>query len=308
MEANGLPQSVTALCNAKINLFLRVKARRSDGFHEIETVYHSISLADIVTVTPSKTGLSVSCDDHAVPRDDSNLAVRAAAMALGEALPQAAAGPSGAASVRGLHIDIAKRVPMGAGLGGGSADAAGSLVAVDRLFGLGLTASKLERLAEAIGSDVKFMVRGGCAIGRGRGEELEWLPALPPLPIVVVVPRLTISTAWAYESLKMELTREDTHLTMMADALRKEDVAGLCDLLENDFERLVFGRFPIVKRIKDELIGLGARGALMSGSGSSVYGIFSETGDAKATGEVLERHGLKVIVASLAVRGVTTPR
>lgn len=308
MEPNGLPQSVTALCNAKINLFLRVKARRSDGFHEIETIYHSISLADIVTVTPSKTGLSVSCDDHAVPRDDSNLAVRAAAMALGEALPQAAAGPSGAAGVRGLHIDIAKRVPMGAGLGGGSADAAGSLVAVDRLFGLGLTASKLERLAEAIGSDVKFMVRGGCAIGRGRGEELEWLPALPPLPIVVVVPELTISTAWAYESLKMELTREDTHLTMMADALRKEDVAGLCDLLENDFERLVFGRFPIVKRIKDELIGLGARGALMSGSGSSVYGIFSETGDAKATGEVLVRHGLKVFVASLAVRGVTTPR
>jgi 4-diphosphocytidyl-2-C-methyl-D-erythritol kinase len=316
------PRSVKALCNAKVNLYLKVKARLSDGFHEIETIYHSISLADTVTVAPRSEGLSVSSNSETLPRDSSNLAVRAAAQILGETPSRAtlsearscrarAAGDSpaapGATPCRGAHMDIQKQIPIGSGLGGGSADAAGTLVCVNRLYGLGHQMAALERMAEAIGADTKFMLRGGCAVGTGRGDRLEFISPLPPLPVLVVVPNITISTAWAYDSLKMGLTTRNSKLTMIASALEKGDVASLCDLLENDFERLIFERFPIVKRIKDELAGSGARAALMSGSGSSVFGIFSKVGDAEASAETLSRQGLKVFATSFAVRGVTTP-
>jgi len=286
---------VKVSCNAKINLFLRVTGVRSDGFHEIETVFHSIALADVVTVRRASRGFSVVSNDAALPRDATNLAVRAAASLLGPA----AAG--------GAALDIEKRIPIGGGLGGGSADAAGALVAVNHLYGLGCSEERLEAVARTVGADVSFMVRGGCAIGRGRGDSLERLPPLPPLPLVVVVPSLAISTAWAYNSLEMGLTSRAPRLSMIAGAIEKGDVAGLCGLLENDFEALVFERFPTIKRVKDELLASGARGALMSGSGSSIFGIFSKVGDAEASGAALARQGLTVLIASLAARGVTMP-
>lgn len=293
MENPSLPRAVTALSNAKVNLFLKITGKRSDGFHELETVYHSISLQDRVTVRRTAGGLSVASNDPALPQDATNLAVRAAA------------GLLGTARRGGVGIEIDKRIPVAAGLGGGSADAAGTLVAVNELYGLGRSAEDLGRTARSIGADVRFMLAGGCAIGRGRGDDLEQLPALPPLAVVIAVPSISISTAWAYASLKMGLTTRQTRLTMLAGAIEKGDVAGLCDLLENDFEALVFERFPEVKRIKDDLLDLGARGALMSGSGSSVFGIFSKAGDAEASGEALSKQGLTVLIASLAARGVT---
>jgi 4-diphosphocytidyl-2-C-methyl-D-erythritol kinase len=293
MENRSLPQAVTAQCNAKVNLFLKITGKRSDGFHEIETIYHSISLRDTVTVRRAAEGFSVASDDPALPRDATNLAVRAAA------------GLLGTSGTGGVHIEIEKRIPVAAGLGGGSADAAGTLVAVNRLHGLGRSPEDLGAAARSIGTDVRFMLRGGCAIGRGRGDDLDELPALPPLAVVVVVPSITVSTTWAYASVKMGLTTPHTRLTMIAGAIDRGDVAELCGLLENDFEALVFERFPEIKRIKDELLGLGACGALMSGSGSSVFGIFSKVGDAEASGEALSKQGLTVLIASLAARGVT---
>lgn len=297
-------RSVKVSSNAKINLYLKVGGRRPDGYHDIETVYHSVSLADTVTVSLTDAGLSVTCDEPDVPCDSSNLALRAAASALGVSL----AGGEVARHVPGLRIEIAKRIPVGAGLGGGSADAAAALVAVNALCGLGLDRQRLEAIASVLGADVTFMVRGGCAIGRGRGDQLEALKPVPGTPVVIVAPRVTISTPWAYDSLRIRLTTWGTRLSMVASALESGDVAALCGLLENDFESLVFERYPEVKRIKDELIRTGACGALMSGSGSSVYGIFSEACDAKASGEALLRRGLRVFVADFAVWGVTTSK
>jgi 4-diphosphocytidyl-2-C-methyl-D-erythritol kinase len=293
VEPLGRPQAVRVECNAKLNLFLRVTGTRSDGFHEVETIYHSISLADTLAVTRATLGHTLESNDPGLPSGDANLAVRAAACLLGNGR-------------EGVHIALEKRIPIGAGLGGGSADAAGTLVAIDRLYQLGSTREHLGLAARSLGADVAFMLDGGCAVGRGRGDQLEPLPALPALPVLVVVPPISISTAWAYASLKMGLTRRDTRLTMVADAISRGDVAGLCGLLENDFEALVFERFPIVKSIKDELLGSGACGAMMSGSGSSVFGIFLKAGDAEASAEALSRQGLTVLNASLAERGVTT--
>ena len=280
-------------CNAKLNLFLRVTGTRSDGFHDIETVYHSISLADTLTVSRVPSGCSVESDDPTLPTGSDNLAVRAADLLLGK-------GRGGA------HIALTKRIPVGAGLGGGSADAAGALVAIDRLYQLGLSPEALRRAARSLGADVGFVLEGGCAIGRGRGDDLEPLPALRGLPVLVVVPPVTVSTAWAYAALKMGLTRCDTRLSMIAGAMARGDVAEVCGLLENDFEALIFERFPVVKSIKDELLRCGACGALMSGSGSSVFGIFLKAGDAEASGEVLSQQGLTVLNASLAERGIVT--
>jgi 4-diphosphocytidyl-2-C-methyl-D-erythritol kinase len=298
----GAPGSVTVLCNAKINLFLRVKEKRPDGFHEIETIYHSISLADTLTVSASREGVSVTSDDRAVPRDSSNLAARAATAIL----ERARAGVEGAA--RGVAIHIAKRIPVSAGLGGGSADAAGALVAVNRLFDLRLGDADLEAIAGTLGSDVRFMLRGGCAIGRGRGDDLEFITPLPALPVVVVMPDVTVSTAWAYNSLRIGLTSRESRLSIVASALERGDITGFCGLLENDFEDLVLEKFPVVRSIKEDLVRLGAGAALMSGSGSSVYGLFGDVASAKTAGEIFLARGLKAFVVGFAVRSVTAPK
>jgi 4-diphosphocytidyl-2-C-methyl-D-erythritol kinase len=304
MDSERPTRSLTVSVNAKVNLFLRVKDLRADGYHEIETVYHSISLADTLTLTERWGGVSVASDGPAVPLDRSNLAVRAAAALLEPAGGRGERGQTGP----GVHIDIAKRIPVGAGLGGGSADAAAALVGVNQLLRLGRYPAELEAIAEGLGADVKFMLRGGCALGRGKGDDLEPAACLPPLPVVVAAPEVTISTPWAYRSLKIRLTTCESQLTMVASALEKGDVAAVCGLLQNDFESLVFGEFPVVKRLKDALIGSGALGALMSGSGSSVYGVFLEEDAAKAAVEGLAGLGCTARLAGFAVRGVTTPR
>jgi len=284
--------SIRLDCNAKINLFLRILERREDGYHNIETVFHSISLHDTLTLTKARSGVSVSCDSPGVPVDESNTALVAARKILG-------------AKNVGLKIEIEKRIPVGAGLGGGSADAAGVLVGANELFELGLSLSDLERIGARVGSDVPFLVRGGCAIGRGRGELLERFPSLPAAPLVLVVPSLSISSAWAYRAHKMVLTRGRGGLTMVASALAGGDLASLLSLLENDFESLVFEEHPMVRGIKKSLIEWGAGGALMSGSGPVVYGFFGKVGDAEACkGRFLDK-GHVAILSALTDKGVT---
>jgi 4-diphosphocytidyl-2-C-methyl-D-erythritol kinase len=288
-------KAVRVECNAKINLYLKILGPRDDGYHNIETVYHSISLHDTLTLTPRASGLSIECDEPAVPVDDSNIALKAAERIL-------------ESTSHGLHIGIKKRIPVGAGLAGGSADAAGVLLGANALYGLNRPPSDLDRMAEGLGADVKFILHGGCATGHDRGDRLVPHPALPPVPVLLVVPPITISTTWAYDSHKMVLTRDKSRLTMISSALAKGDVTYLCDLLENDFEGLIFDRFPLVRDIKESLLGCGACGALMTGSGPVVFGMFREEGDAQACrGRFLEK-GLIAVLTSLAAGGVTVSR
>jgi 4-diphosphocytidyl-2-C-methyl-D-erythritol kinase len=287
-------EHIKVLCNAKINLYLSVLDSRPDGFHNIETVYHSISLHDTLTLRPKTGSSTVTCDDPEVPTGPTNLALRAANLVLEQ-------------DGRGVDIAIEKNIPIGAGLGGGSADAAGVLTGINRLYDLDLTAEQLEEMAAQLGADVKFMLAGGCAIGTGKGDQLKSLPVLPALGLVLVVPPVTISTRWAYNSLKRGLTTEQGTLSMISCALEKGDVGCLYSLLRNDFESLVFDRFPFVGEIKDEMLRYGAGAALMSGSGPVVYGVFTKAGDAGPVQELFDDKGYRTIAAVFAGCGVTVP-
>jgi 4-diphosphocytidyl-2-C-methyl-D-erythritol kinase len=286
------PGPLTVRCNAKVNLYLKVLARRPDGFHDIETVFHSIALHDTLTLRPTSGAMTLSCDAGIVPTGPENLALKAAAVVL-EGTPH------------GVDIHLAKRIPVGAGLGGGSADAAGTLIGLNSLFGLGRSAAELQAMAEGLGADVKFLLEGGCAEGRGRGDELRPIPAMPALPILLALPGLNVSTAWAYDSLKMRLTSQEHGFKMITSALDRGDIACVFDLLSNDFEGLIFDNYPSVGRIKEDLLGCGAKAALMSGTGPVVYGIFETEAGVAACAERLARGGIDTVRTYLTEQSVT---
>ncbi len=285
---------LTIRCNAKINLYLKVLSRRPDGFHDIETVFHSVALHDTVTLTPTAGDLTLSCDAMGVPTGGDNLALRAAALIL--------KGTS-----HGVHIGLEKHIPVGAGLGGGSADAAGTLIGLNRLFGLGHGPATLQAMAEGLGADVKFLLEGGCAAGRGRGDALTRLTPMPSLAVVLAIPHVSVSTAWAYGSLKMGLTSHKISLSMITSALGKGDTVSVHGLLANDFEGLIFGKYPSVGRIKEDLLGHGAAAALMSGTGPVVYGLFEKEDDAAACGNRLAGGGIDTVVSYLTRESVAVP-
>ncbi len=279
-------------CNAKVNLYLEVLGQRPDGYHDIETVFHSISLSDTMTLSRRPGGFTLSTGSPDVPRDETNLALVAARRLLGDGRG-------------GVHIDLEKGIPVSAGLGGGSADAAGSLVGVNLLFDLGLSEAQLLEAAADVGSDVPFMVSGGCALGEGRGEKLTPLECLPPLPLVVVVPPVRVSTRWAYGALRTGLTSDPARVRIIEEVSRTGAVKSLNSLLYNKFEKLVAERYPVVLGIKDSLTESGAAGALMSGSGPAVFGVFEKDADADAVVARLRSEGLAAYRSCFAEAGVS---
>jgi 4-diphosphocytidyl-2-C-methyl-D-erythritol kinase len=285
-------EPLTVRCNAKVNLYLKVLSERPDGFHDIETVFHSVALHDTLILRPTGGELTLSCDTEGVPTGPENLALRAAALVL--------EGTS-----HGVHIELKKRIPAGAGLGGGSADAAGALIGLNSLFGLGRSAEDLEAMAESLGADVKFLLNGGCAVGRGKGDDLTGLPTMPSLPVLLALPRLSVSTAWAYGSLRMGLTSDLVSLNMITSALRSGDTEAVFGLLENDFEGLIFDKYPSVGRIKEDLLGFGAAAALMSGTGPVVFGLFLRESDALACKKRLAGGSIETVLSYLTEQSVT---
>jgi 4-diphosphocytidyl-2-C-methyl-D-erythritol kinase len=248
---------------AKVNLSLRVVGRRRDGYHLIDTIMVPVSLYDEIAIARAKPGakISVVCDDPKIPSGEKNLAYKAAALLLGR---NTAKHP--------VAIRIKKRIPAGAGLGGGSSDAAAVLVGLNRLLRLKKNRRQLLRLAAKIGADVPFFVLGRPARARGIGERLKPIKTGRRLWLVIVYPGFPVSTSWAYHSLSFKLTKniEKTSLNRHVRPLR-----GSAIELVNDLEKPVLRRYPKVARLKRKLAEAGAAGTLMSGSGSSVFGIFS---------------------------------
>jgi 4-diphosphocytidyl-2-C-methyl-D-erythritol kinase len=253
------------LAFAKINLDLRVLYRRPDNYHELRTIFQTISLADRIDVsfTPSRK-TTIRMSGNVAIAD--NLMVRAAESCLD------------AMRVTGeVDFTLDKRIPMGAGLGGGSSDAAAVLIALPVLVGKTLELPALVRLAGELGSDVPFFLLGGSAVAVGRGTELYPLPDGPPRAGVVIAPGVHVSTADAYDRLSAELTSESQQnkiVSFQSQAWRWGSGEGTPTSGENDFERVVFRQHPALKLIKRRLEKLGARPAMMSGSGSAVFGLF----------------------------------
>lgn len=263
--AGALPERLEIVAPAKLNLALLVGPRRRDGYHEVFSLMLPVSLADIVTAERAGEGVSVLCD--VCPGDD-NLAaraVRALEEAAGRSLP--------------LRLSVAKRVPHGAGLGGGSSDAAAALRAADRLYDLRTPTSVLYRVAAGIGADVPFFLWPGPQIAMGRGTALSPIELPGPLDLVVAVPDLVLPTADVYgwrdaETVVglSEFAARTARLRSRLQAVRRP--ADLAASFENDLQRHVVARHPVVGRLIECLREQGALAAAMSGSGSSVFGLF----------------------------------
>ncbi len=255
------------LANAKINLTLDILRRREDGYHDLQMVMQSVTLADKLTVTPAQGTEGVAASDlHFLPTGGKNLA-------------QMAAAAFRAATGLGGEVDVAiqKHVPVCAGLAGGSADAAAVLRAMDRLAGTGLSPEQLAAIGEAVGSDVPFCVLGGTALAQGRGERLTPLPPLPPCFIVICKPPFSISTPQLFSRVNVRkiVRRPDT--PGVVAALGAGDLAGVARRMYNVFEDVLDPRrLSELNEIKGVLIDCGALGASMSGSGPSVFGLFED--------------------------------
>jgi 4-diphosphocytidyl-2-C-methyl-D-erythritol kinase len=260
---------------AKINLTLRVVGQRADGYHLLDTIMLPVSLYDEVQIrkilgeTPDGDGdwIRVICDDPLVPDGGKNLAYRAAALLLKKARRRDR-----------IEIRIHKNIPVGAGLGGGSTDAAAVLVGLNRLLKLGYSARQLEKISVAIGADVPFFIQARPARARGIGDRLSRLHGVPRWWLIILYPRFAVSTPWVYRNLSPKLTKPIVN-TSIAAPLRNLEKLG--KLLINDLETVTFKRYPRIKVLKSRLKCTGAVAALMSGSGSAVFGIFGSRREAE---------------------------
>jgi 4-diphosphocytidyl-2-C-methyl-D-erythritol kinase len=247
---------------ATVNLLLKVVGRRTDGYHEIVTLMCRVSLFDRVTLSFGQPHIRVHCDHLEVPDGVSNLAYKAAAHFF-----EALARPAGVA------ISIDKVIPVAAGLGGGSSNAATVFMGLNQHYGYPFTKEQLMDMALKVGADVPFFVFQHCAVARGIGEKLERFYALPAWSVILVCPRWQISSAWAYKRFTLRLTNCEENFKVLPFT---EDLSKTDSLLSNDLEQVAVGKFPEINAIKTALVDLGAKRALMSGSGPTVFGLFQD--------------------------------
>jgi 4-diphosphocytidyl-2-C-methyl-D-erythritol kinase len=248
---------------AKINWSLRIGGRRPDGYHEVATVLQSISLCDeIVFDLRDDEAVSLSCDDPTIPVDETNLILKAV-----RALPK---GP-------GVDIKLAKKIPAKGGLGGGSSNAAITLVALNSLWRLGLETLDLRQIGSGLGADVPFFVSGGTAVAKGIGTEVEEVRDFPKQYLIIITPTASVSTATAYAALNAPSLTTFDSLSILSSSFT-EPFSGDSSQwpLHNDFEGVIFEIEPEIRRAKLALLEAGARNALLAGSGSSVFGIFTD--------------------------------
>ena len=272
---------------AKINISLDVTGQRPDGYHDMVMPMQAVSLCDELRLRLEGEGVRAQCDLHYIPTDERNLAVRAARRYLAEI------GETG----RGVQIELRKRIPVGAGMGGGSADAAAVLRALNRAFGERLDRERLLSLAAQIGSDVAFCLVGGTQLATGRGEKLQKLPPMPDCVFLIVKPSFSISTPELFRSLDQSPPRVHPDTAGLLAALEKGDLSGVCRRLYNVFEDVDDRRMRTVRQIKGELLDGGALGAVMTGTGSAVFGVFCPEDKAaeRCCGKLKKEYGFAVI-------------
>jgi 4-diphosphocytidyl-2-C-methyl-D-erythritol kinase len=275
---------------AKINLALSVLGRRVDGYHDIHTIFQSISLHDELEFRESAQ-LRLSCEDFSDLRPEENLVWKAASL-LASTLTEK----------RGVSITLKKRTPAGAGLGGGSSNAAVTLLALRRFWDIDMPDSDLSALAAMLGSDVPYFLNGGTALGVGRGEIISSLPDITPEHLVVIFPGIHVSTAEAYRSLNLGLTSstEDHRIQRFCGQVQngKRALTGIF----NDFEIPILAAYPGIRKAKSFLESKGAIVSMLSGSGSSVFGFFSDEESASAAAQGAAREAWRVFPAKTLSR------
>jgi len=263
---------------AKVNLFLHVLNKRPDGYHDIFSLMQKISLYDELSFAPRRSGVILHCSDKTLPVDENNLVVRAAKVILGHC-----------GYPFGVDISLIKKIPLTAGLGGGSSDAATTLKALNKIFSFGLNRAQLMRLGAELGADVPFFLFGNKALACGIGDELKRAPSYPRLHFLLIKPPFELSTKMVYQSLNLRLTTEKNNYSI-PQLLALDDIIKE---LRNDLESVSLKIHPELAVLKKMLLGCGALGALMSGSGPTVFGIYRSEKEAKQALNVIGKklHG-----------------
>lgn len=251
---------------AKINLGLDVLKRRADGYHEVKMIMQTIGICDDLTFEKSEApGIHLEIAGVDLPADENNLVCRAAMLIM----------ETGKVA-EGVHITLQKRIPIAAGMAGGSADAAAALRGLNNLFGLGYSTRELRELGVRLGADIPYCIEGGTMLSEGIGEILTPLPAPPDCHLVVAKPDLDVSTAFVYGNLKADSLPFHPDIDGMAKALARGDLAGITDRMGNVLETVTEKAYPVIAQLKGQMRDLGAENALMSGSGPTVFGICKE--------------------------------
>lgn len=266
---------------AKINLGLDVIQKLPDGYHQVKMVMQAIDLWDELTLEKTGDGIVLTTDTGELPTDENNLIYKAAKLMRDTC------------SLReGIKIHLQKNIPIAAGMAGGSTDAAAAMTGMNRLFDLRIPQAELMRLSVAIGADVPFCILGGTALAEGIGEQLTPLPPVPSCHVLVAKPDISVSTKYVYEHLDSTGIQRHPDIDGMISAIRKGNLQGVLDRMENVLESVTVPAYPVIESIKGKMLELGAAASLMSGSGPTVFGIFTEGAAAEYAFRQLKAAGL----------------
>ena len=262
---------ITKKAYGKLNLSLDIVGKREDGYHLVRMIMQTVNLYDeLMILKTEKPGITLTTNREDLPTNEDNLIYKAAKLLIDEFSIQ-----------EGVSIHLTKRIPIAAGMAGGSADCAATLTGINTLFDLGLTEKDLQERAVTMGADIPYCIMGGTALSEGIGEILTPLTPVPECSILLIKPPISISTKWVYQTLKWDTLTSHPNTEKMLSALREQDLQTLSDTMENVLETVTIPANPIIASIKDKMLSLGASNAMMSGSGPTVFGLFPD----KAAGE-----------------------
>ena len=250
---------------AKINLGLDVVRRLENGYHEVRMIMQTVGICDELTLNRTEAGITVTTDHEELPTDDNNLIYKAARIMMETyQLPG------------GVHIHLQKNIPIAAGMAGGSTDAAATFKGISRLFDLEVPLAELMRLGVQVGADVPYCILGGTALAEGIGEKLTSLEPAPDCYVLVAKPPVNVSTKYVYEHLDAEGIAVHPDIDGMVEAIRKESLQEILDRMSNVLEGVTVRKHPQIQELKQRMKDLGALNSLMSGSGPTVFGIFTD--------------------------------
>lgn len=257
---------------AKINIGLDVVGKREDGYHEVKMIMQSIRLFDRLTLTRKKDpGVRLVTNLKFLPTDDNNLIVKSAKMLMKEYDLEG-----------GLTINLEKRIPVAAGLAGGSTDAASTMIAINQMYDLNLSNSQLMKRAVKIGADIPYCIMKGTALAEGIGEKLSTIPKLPNCTILIVKPKIHVSTREVYGNLVLDENTVHPDIDVMIEDMKNKNISSLCSHMGNILESVTISKYPEINQIKEFMTEHGALGSLMSGSGPTVFGIYTDKEAANA--------------------------
>ena len=269
---------------AKINLGLDVLRRREDGYHEVKMIMQTISLHDDLEIRRIKTPeIQVKTNLYYLPTNENNLVYKAAKLLMDEFDIK-----------EGVSIQLKKRIPVAAGMAGGSTDGAAVLWGMNQMYGLGLSRQELMERGVKLGADVPYCVQRGTALAEGIGERLSVLPSMPKCTILIAKPGISVSTKFVYENLHANDLKPEQHpdVDSMIEAMKEKNLDLLCERMGNVLETVTIPAYPVIQEIKEHMMACGAAGAMMSGSGPTVFGIFHSPVQAKAAMKDLKANGL----------------